>query len=219
LFLRRLSATVVLARSIPISLVASFAPMFLSEITLNIMSLGGLALGVGMLVDNSIVVLEAITRAREGGLPLRAAAVAGTSRVAGAVTASTLTTVAVFFPIVFVEGVAGQLFRDQALTVVYSLLMSLLVALFVIPMLASRGAEDAALRPPPEPARGRLSGFAQRAVAGGIRIFAGAFLLVGRVLRLVVSPVLWAFDRGYGALEAVYPRMLRVALRWRVPVV
>ena len=136
LFLRRAAPTLVLAVSIPLSLVATFAPMFMSGVDLNIMSLGGLALGVGMLVDNSIVVLESIAKMREEGNSIAASAVLGVSRVASAVVASTLTTVAVFFPIVFVEGVAGQLFRDQALTVVFALLMSLLVALFVIPMLA-----------------------------------------------------------------------------------
>ncbi len=140
LFLRSLVATAILAVSIPLSLLATFAPMFLVGIDLNVMSLGGLALGVGMLVDNSIVVLESIQKRREKGEPAAIAAVVGTSRVAGAVVASTLTTVAVFFPIVFVEGLGGQLFRDQSLTVVFSLLMSLLVALFVVPMLASRGA-------------------------------------------------------------------------------
>ena len=139
LFLRRFSATAIIAVSIPVSLVATFAPMLMSDIDLNIMSLGGLALGVGMLVDNSIVVLESIARARDEGMSIRQAGIRGVSRVSSAVTASTLTTVAVFFPIVFVEGIAGQLFRDQALTVVYSLLISLLVALFVIPMLATRG--------------------------------------------------------------------------------
>lgn len=151
LFLRRFRATAILFVSIPVSLVATFAPMFMSGIDMNIMSLGGLALGVGMLVDNSIVVLEAITRASEQGLGRKEAAVEGVSRVAGAVIASTLTTVAVFFPIVFVEGVAGQLFRDQALTVVFALLISLLVALFVIPMLASRGRDGT-----PPPNLGRL---------------------------------------------------------------
>ncbi|MGE3175304.1 MAG: efflux RND transporter permease subunit [Planctomycetota bacterium] len=139
LFLRSLVATAILAVSIPLSLLATFAPMFLSGIDLNVMSLGGLALGVGMLVDNSIVVLESIQKRREAGDSPARAAVTGTSRVASAVVASTLTTVAVFFPIVFVEGLGGQLFRDQALTVVYALGMSLLVALFVVPMLASRG--------------------------------------------------------------------------------
>lgn len=138
IFLRRLSPTVIIALSIPISIIATFAPMKIFGISLNIMSLGGLALGVGMLVDNSIVVLESITRRREQGDSLVEATIRGVSEVGGAVTASTLTTVAVFFPIVFVEGVAGQVFGDMALTIVFSLLASLAVALFLIPMLSSR---------------------------------------------------------------------------------
>jgi len=137
--LRRIGPTLIIGVSIPVSVLVTFAPMYLGDVTLNLMSLGGLALGIGMLVDNSIVVLESIQKRREKGEPAAIAAVLGTSRVAGAVVASTLTTVAVFFPIVFVEGLGGQLFRDQSLTVVFSLLMSLLVALFVVPMLASRG--------------------------------------------------------------------------------
>ena len=137
-FLRRLSATFIIGLAIPISVVVTFAPMFLMDVSLNIMSLGGLALGVGMLVDNAIVVLESITRCREEGDSLRRAAVRGVQEVAGAITASTLTTVAVFAPIVFVHGIAGQIFGDQAVTVVSSLLVSLLVAVLFIPMLASR---------------------------------------------------------------------------------
>lgn len=137
-FLRQLVPTVIIAISIPISVVVTFAPMYVGEVSLNIMSLGGLALGVGMLVDNAIVVLESITRCREEGDSLRTAAVRGVREVAGAITASTLTTVAVFAPIVFVHGIAGQMFGDQSLTVVASLLVSLLVAVLFIPMLASR---------------------------------------------------------------------------------
>ena len=134
----RFSYTAVVALSIPFSVVTTFAPMYLGNISLNIMSLGGLALGMGMLVDSSIVVLEAIFRRREEGEGAFEAAVHGASEVGGAVFASTLTTVAVFFPIVFVEGMAGQVFRDQALTVVFSLLASLVAALTLIPMLAAR---------------------------------------------------------------------------------
>ncbi len=137
-FLRLLSPTVIIALSIPISIIATFAPMKIFGVSLNIMSLGGLALGVGMLVDNSIVVLESISRRREKGDSLVEATIRGVSEVGGAVTASTLTTVAVFFPIVFVQGVAGQVFGDMALTIVFSLLASLAVALFLIPMLSSR---------------------------------------------------------------------------------
>lgn len=138
LFLRRFLFTAVVAVSIPLSVIATFAPLYLGGISLNLMSLGGLALGVGMLVDSSIVVLESIFRRREAGESARDAAVRGASDVSGAVVASTLTTIAVFFPIVFVEGMAAQIFRDQALTVVYALLASLLVSLTLIPMLAAR---------------------------------------------------------------------------------
>lgn len=138
IFLRKLPPTLIIGVSIPVSVVATFVPMKLFNVSLNIMSLGGLALGIGMLVDNSIVVLESITRCREEGDDLYAAINRGVSEVSGAVTASTLTTVAVFFPIVFVEGVAGQIFGDLSLAVVFSLLASLLVALFVIPMLTAR---------------------------------------------------------------------------------
>ncbi len=138
IFLRNPGHTAIVGLAIPISIVATFAPMKIFDVSLNIMSLGGLALGVGMLVDNSIVVLESIFRCREEGDDIVAAAIRGTGEVGGAVFASTLTTVAVFFPIVFVEGVAGQVFGSMSLAVVFSLLASLGVALFFIPMLASR---------------------------------------------------------------------------------
>lgn len=160
LFLRRLGVTVIIGLSVPISVVAAFGAMYGAGVTLNVMSLGGLALGIGMLVDNSIVVLESITRCREeGDDPLRAA-LRGVQEVGSAVTASTLTTIAVFAPIVFVEGVAGQTFGDQSLTVVASLLISLAVALFFIPGLA---------------ARTRL-GVAGEKSAGGPRVWWGVFL-------------------------------------------
>ncbi len=135
-FLRDLRATAIIALTIPVSVVATFLFMQRADVTLNIMSLGGLALGIGMLVDNSIVVLEAIDRRRNEGLSRAQAAIRGGSEVAGAVTAATLTTVAVFFPIVFVQGVAGQLFRDQAITVCLSLATSLVVSLTLIPALS-----------------------------------------------------------------------------------
>jgi HAE1 family hydrophobic/amphiphilic exporter-1 len=139
LFLRERRPTVVIAVVIPLSILATFFVMLQLHVSLNIMSLGGLALGVGMLVDNAIVVLEAVARHRQRGLPAWEATRAGASEVARAVTASTLTTVAVFLPIVFVEGIAGQIFRDQAITVTSSLLVSLLAALTLIPVLASLG--------------------------------------------------------------------------------
>jgi len=137
-FLKSGYTTFIIALSIPLSIVATFASMHLFKVTLNMMSLGGLALGIGMLVDNSIVVLESIFRCREEGDSVNEAAVRGASEVGTAVTASTLTTVAVFLPIVFVEGIAGQLFGDLSLTVVFSLMMSLIVAVYFVPMMASR---------------------------------------------------------------------------------
>ncbi len=142
LFLGKLRPTVIVALSIPVSLLVTFAPMNMLGVTLNIMSLGGLALGVGMLVDSSIVVLESIARCRDEGDGVTGAAVRGTAEVRNAVIASTLTSIAVFFPMVFVEGVAGQAFGDLGLAVVISLLASLAVAILLIPMLASRRGLD-----------------------------------------------------------------------------
>lgn len=140
LFLRDFRATAIIGVSIPLSVVIGFAPLYLLDISLNLMSLGGLALGVGMLVDNAVVVLESIQRYREEGHERQSAAVRGVRDVASAVTASTLTTVAVFFPIAFVEGVAGELFGDLSLAVVSSLVASLAVALFAVPTLAALSA-------------------------------------------------------------------------------
>lgn len=137
IFLRHAWSTFLVGVSIPISVIVTFAPMYLFDVTLNLMSLGGMALCIGMLVDNSIVVLESVYRCREEGDPPLQAAIRGAGEVAGAVFASTLTTVAVFFPIAFVTGVAGQLFGDLALTVVFGLLASLAVALFLVPVLAA----------------------------------------------------------------------------------
>jgi HAE1 family hydrophobic/amphiphilic exporter-1 len=149
-FLRDVRATAIIALAIPASIVTTFVLMFRQGITLNVMSLGGLALGVGMLVDNSIVVLESIVRHRRGsGLSLADAVVNGTEEVGTAITASTLTTIAVFLPILFVEGVARQIFRDQALTVTYSLLVSLVVALTLTPMLAALGSRRRDTDPAP----------------------------------------------------------------------
>lgn len=139
-FLRDARSTLIIATSIPLSVIATFLVMYRMDISLNIMSLGGLTLGIGMLVDNSIVVLESIFRKKTTGHTLVRSAVDGTSEMGPAITASTLTTVAVFLPIVFVEGVAGQLFKDQALTVTISLLASLVVAVTMIPMLSALGA-------------------------------------------------------------------------------
>ncbi len=137
-FLRSIRPTLVIGVAIPISILAAFVLVYFSKTTLNLLSLGGLALGIGMLVDNSIVVLENIFRHRELGKKAREAAVIGTEEVGMAVTASTLTTVSVFVPVVFISGMTAEIFRDLALTVTFSLLASLLVALSLVPMLASQ---------------------------------------------------------------------------------
>ncbi|MDP6954632.1 MAG: efflux RND transporter permease subunit [Planctomycetota bacterium] len=234
-FLRRMSSTVVIGAAIPISVVVTFAPMYLLGVSINIMSLGGLALGIGMLVDNAIVVLESVTRCREEGDDLSAAAVRGVREVSGAIIASTLTTVAVFAPIVFVTGIAGQIFGDQAVTVVSSLLVSLLVAILFIPMLASRpwlaGTNDTH----DEPDQGTrpslfadlewsltaslpsLATLAGRLLRNSLGLLVALVALVAgglfKLLGLLVRPLRLGFDGLWRALELVYPRLLGTVLR------
>ncbi len=138
LFLKDIRPTMVVACSIPISLVTAIVCMYFSGVNLNVISLSGLALGIGMLVDNSIVVIENIYRLREEGMSTREAAVEGAREVAGAILASTLTTVCVFLPIVFTDGLTRQLFVDMGLTIGYSLLASLVIALTVVPAMSSK---------------------------------------------------------------------------------
>jgi len=201
LFLRNLATTLIVAVSIPISLLIGFAPLNLLGVSLNIMSLGGLALGVGMLVDSSIVALESIFRCREEGDDLQTAAVRGVREVRAAIIASTLTSIAVFFPMVFVEGVAGQAFGDLGLAVVISLLISMVVALSFVPMLASRRGWNVPLR---EGFLDRLRKPASwlrfqsdrehlrrwRMEEGARRSVASALATLGLGIRLVVSLVL-----------------------------
>lgn len=228
LFLRQLGGTFIIALSIPISIVTTFAVMYLFKVSLNVMSLGGLALGIGMIVDDSIVVLESIARCREEGDSLFAAAVRGTREVGGAVISTTLTTVAVFFPILFVEGIAGQMFGDQALTVVTSLMISLVISLTFIPMLSMRfqGFGVKAGQPMPRLLDGLFHGFWSW--------FPSVLILVGRLLLRLVRGLAWllrrsgkilfasfqaltwplrkGFDASYDALTARYPAMLRWSL-------
>ena len=193
-FLRNVVHTLIIGVTIPVSIVATFAPMYLFDVSLNIMSLGGLALGIGMLVDNSIVVLESIFRCREEGDDLIQATIRGTGEVGSAVLASTLTTIAVFFPIVFVEGIAGQVFGDMSLTVVFSLLASLVVALYFIPMLASRQ-----LRTDSSVTRMRDSGFLRldsfasmrRAVTAADRPWLRRVASAGAALPVLLYEVVW----------------------------
>ena len=225
-FLRDLRATAIIALTIPISVVATFLAMDRAGVTLNIMSLGGLALGIGMLVDNSIVVLEAIDRRRTEGLERAQSAIKGASEVAGAVTAATLTTVAVFFPIVFVQGVAGQLFRDQAITVCLSLLTSLVVSLTLIPALSGftpRAGFESAARfagrrssdDEPLPFTLRLGGLELDPIGGGRSFLSRAItvlVLPVRLLLLLAALLLggawWAFSWAFHLLAAPLARTM-----------
>lgn len=227
IFLRDLKSTIIIGVSIPVSVIATFNLMYGYDITLNIMSLGGIALGIGMLVDNSIVVLENISRHRALGKSVVDAARDGASEVGKAVIASTLTTVAVFFPLVFVEGIAGQLFRDQALTVTFSLLASLIVAITLIPMLSSISRSSEVVEPLElPPSRTRFGGIFRR-----IRIFvfytSPQFIvrtmkwvvrITGAVLSFILGPFLKAFEAGYMAMENRYPKVIDWALGHRFAV-
>ncbi len=138
LFLRNGSTTFIIALSIPISIIATFALLFFNGLTLNQMSFGGLALGIGLIVDNAIVVLENIVRLRENREDLQTSALVGTKQVTGAIVASTLTTCVIFLPVIFMQTISGMLFQELALVVVFALACSLLVALTIVPMLSSR---------------------------------------------------------------------------------
>jgi HAE1 family hydrophobic/amphiphilic exporter-1 len=214
-FLRSVKKTVIISLSIPVSVVATFFLMYVAGISLNIMSLGGLTLGIGLLVDNAIVVLESVQRKREEGLDEVDAARVGTSEVGRAITASTLTTICVFVPIVFVEGVSAQLFRDQAFTVAFSLVVSLLVALTLIPMLASR---ELRWRDQ-EHSRPERGGWVERLIGAigeavhwllvrVLRCFKWLVLTTGRLLGLLLQPFLALFDRGLDATGKVYERSI-----------
>ena len=225
-FLRELRPTVIIAVAIPISVIATFMPMQFTGLSLNIMSLGGMALAIGLLVDNAIVVLENIARRREEGDGHLDAAERGASEVGGAITASTLTTVAVFFPMVFVQGIAGQLFADQALVVTFALLISLAVSLTVIPMLAARGSQPRVLaerRPLNEYGRIKRVFVAlwrgiEFVLMWLLRIPALLIWLIGQALYWLLYLPVRAFNAVYNGLAAAYARLLDGALaaRWLV---
>ncbi|MCZ6779027.1 MAG: efflux RND transporter permease subunit [Acidobacteria bacterium] len=212
-FLKQVRSTLIIAISIPISIVSSFFLMYTAGISLNLMSLGGLALGVGLLVDNAIVVLEAIFKKRETGESWLQAASEGASEVGRAVVASTLTTVAVFLPVVFVEGIAAQIFRDLALTVSFSLIASLAVALTLIPVLSAVGSGK---RPTPVGGvSGDRLGASVRFGAAGVRGIRMGLAWIGDSLATAARPATATFDRALGLVSRAYPVVLRSALRSR----
>jgi len=214
-FLRDARSTAIVGIAIPISVIGTFLLMYTNDVSLNIMSLGGIALAVGMLVDNSIVVLENIVRKREQGEGIAESATNGTAEVASAVVAATLTTIAVFFPMVFISGIAGQLFRDQALTVTFALIFSLIVALTVIPMLSSLGAGSRYVDEKENEPPGRFTRFVAAIVRASGFAFHGVRWLFWALLWLPTQ----LFQRLYGAAAAVYPALLRWSLRHRATVV
>ena len=216
-FLRHARSTFIISLSLPVSLITTFFLMDRFGLSLNVMSLGGLALATGMVVDDSIVVLENIARKREAGMGIVQAAVAGASEVGMAVTASTLTTVAVFLPLVFVQGIAGQLFRDQALTVTFAMLISLVVAMTLIPMLASmHGRAPLAYKEELEekPTRSRI-GVLPRALAwGGFGLFRLVGSGIGRALRFIGQGVMIPYERAAAFYHRALPKTLLHP--WRV---
>ncbi len=242
-FLQRVGATAIIGLSIPICVVATFFFMYLADVSLNIMSLGGLALGVGMLVDNSIVVLESIDRYLRKGHSAAEAADKGASLVGRAVTASTMTTICVFLPIIFVTGVAGQLFTDQSLTVTFSLLASLLVALTLIPMMSSgfkggrsfggdakktadsNGQQEhqpvkrpgpAWLYIPVDAVKWAVQAFFYWIFFLALSALKWAGLIVGGLIKLLITPLLMLYSKVYGIVETRYSRLLPWALDHRL---
>ncbi len=241
LFLKDFWLTLIISVSIPVSVIATFNLMYGNDISLNIMSLGGIALAVGLLVDNSIVVLENIDRHKRRQLkPDNAvAATSGTKEVSGAILASTLTTMAVFIPLVFVEGIAGQLFHDQALTVSFALAASLVVALTLIPTLAGRQKRDKPLHADefessnPVPLKGwkKVASYIAlplTLIFKLVFVFVPAAIttvviavtrIVGKALSVLFSPLVWLFNQAFGVISTLYDNALRVALHARVAVI
>ena len=234
LFLRDGWSTFVISLSLPVSIIATFFFMGQLGLSLNVMSLGGLALATGLVVDDSIVVLESIAKARERGLGILDAAIAGTREVSMAVVASTLTTIAVFLPLVFVQGIAGQLFRDQALTVAIAIAVSLVVAMTLIPMLSALkgrpplGFPEEAPHPRwvPEKKWQKPAMYAGRGLGGvfryGFLSVAWIIVRIWRGIAAVVGPIMGkASDLAmapYARAERAYLHVLPTALKRPTPV-
>lgn len=206
-FLRSVKPTLVVAFSIPLSVLVAVVLMYFSGVTLNLISLSGLALGVGMLVDNSIVVIENIYRLRGKGIPALRAAVMGAKQVAGAIAASTLTTICVFFPIVFTTGIVKQLFVDMALTITYSLGASLLVALTVVPCMSAGLLKNA--KPKPQPIMERVYVVYEKALRFCLRkkfvpIIIAVALLAGCVYQVTNTGIVLIPSMGGEQMTATY---------------
>ena len=197
-FLKDLRPTFIVACSIPLSVLTCIVLMYFSDISLNVISLSGLALGIGMLVDNSIVVIENIYRMRREGVPAKQAAVEGAGQVAGAIIASTLTTICVFLPIVFTDGLTRQLFVDLGLTIAYSLIASLVVAMTLVPMMSSRMLKKS--KEKPQPLLDRVQEIYGRMIRWCLRF--KPVVLIGALAFLLISGAL-AVSRGTALIPAM----------------
>lgn len=209
LFLKDLRPTLVIACSIPISLVTAILCMYFSGVTLNVISLSGLALGIGMLVDNSIVVIENIYRLRGEGCSMREAAIEGAREVAGAIMASTLTTVCVFLPIVFTEGITRQLFVDMGLTIAYSLLGSLIIALTVVPAMSSKILTKTKSRKEGRFFTGMVNGY-EKVLKGALKVKPLVYILV---IVLLVGSAAAAMTNGTAFMSDMDSTQLTVSVR------
>ena len=241
LFLKNIWSTLIISISIPVSIIATFNLMYGNDISLNIMSLGGIALAIGLLVDNSIVVLENIAQHKAKTKDFKQAAILGTKEVSMAIIASTLTTMAVFFPLVFVEGIAGQLFSDQALTVTFALAASLVVALTLIPMLAAREKStdtgnnkqvldlgEGSEKILPTTTFTWFIHYLSLPFYWGVQLvfhfipfvitslIVLLFRLLSKVFGTLFRPILWVFDKIFVQIEKVYLNALKQALRIRL---
>ena len=207
-FLKDIRPTFIIAVSIPVSVIFAIVLMYFSGITLNMISLSGLAVGVGMLVDNSIVVIENIYRLRGKGYSAIQAAVSGAMQVAAAITSSTLTTVCVFLPIVFIEGVTRQLFTDMALTITYSLLASLIVALTVVPAMAQRTLRKNALKE--HPWFDKLRNAYEKALGWTLK---KKWVVLCGSLALLAFSLVWALSRGFSFMPSVDSAQISLELQ------
>jgi HAE1 family hydrophobic/amphiphilic exporter-1 len=184
-FLRRINTTLVISIAIPISIIATFVLMYFKGLTLNVMTLGGLALGAGMLVDNAIIVMENITKHLERGKNVFKAAIEGAAEVGGAITASTLTTIVVFLPIVYMQGASGELFKDMSWTVAFSLISSLIVAMLVIPVLVTKIMGKKTSKPVKTIKMNWYSGFLARMLEYKWVVIVVSALMIGGAVMLV----------------------------------
>lgn len=209
-FLRSFKATLIIGIAIPVSIIATFNLMYFFGISWNVMSLGGLALGVGILVDNSIVVLENIYRLRELKIgDLRETAEKGASQVATAITASTLTNIVVFFPIVFVVGIASQIFKDLALTVTFSMVLSELTAFTLVPTLTVAIKLGLEANKPKFTQAEKAQGFLEKIA----HALGRAYKLMATLFSFIFSPILDSFDKAFERMREGYPKVLAHTLK------